>query len=476
MLCGEATWRPLPPGMDPSGSLHRVMTDPDARLTGPTRDDGAVLGADPPLLGSYFVSAYPPFDCWTEAAVPDFRAVLRQASRSGADLGLYVHIPFCIERCQYCYYLSYENRGGEVSRYLEAVVRELELWAEQPLLREREISFVYFGGGTPSLLSEERIRTLLTGLQRVYPWRSAREVTYECAPGSVTLAKLQTLRELGVTRINLGVQQMNDEVLRLNGRVHLVEDVERAWRLIRQVGFPVGNIDLIVGLVGETDRSFSDSLERVVEMAPESVTIYQLEIPHNTPLFRAVTGGEVRGSIAGHDVKRRRLIEGFARLEEAGYTVRSAYSAVRDPREHAFVYQDDQYRGADLLGVGASSFSYLSGVHHQNRASLGSYLAALAKDRLPLWRAYELDEEERFVREVVLQLKLGRLDGGYFRRKFGLDPWVRYEGEMARLREFGWLTVDGDVTRCTPEGLSRVDGLIRELFLPRHRGVAEPVA
>lgn len=432
-------------------------------------------GEDAQLLGSYFVSAYPPFDLWTEGAVPGFSESLQRTSSKGAELGIYVHIPFCIERCQYCYYLSYEKRGGEVGRYLDAVVRELELWAERPLLRDRRISFVYFGGGTPSLLSEGRVRHLLTGLQSVYSWDSAREVTFECAPGSVTRAKLTALRELGVTRINLGVQQLNDEVLRLNGRVHLVEDVERAWGLIQEVGFAVGNIDLIVGLVGETDRSFRDSLERVAEMKPESVTIYQLEIPHNTPLFKAVREGSVGGELAGHDVKRARAIEGFARLGELGYSVRSAYSAVRDPLKHAFVYQDDQYRGADLLGIGASSFSYLAGFHHQNRASLGSYLGALAEDRLPLWRAYELEDEERFAREVVLQLKLGRLDAGYFRRKFGADPGVRYESELAQMRENGWLVVDGDTIRVTPAGLSRIDGLIRELFLPRSQETVGPL-
>lgn len=421
------------------------------------------------LVGTYFVSAYPPFDAWSAEELPGFREALARPSPPGAALGLYVHVPFCVERCQYCYYLSYEGRNAQAERYLDAVVRELELWVAQPLLRDREIRFVYFGGGTPSLLSERRVRDLMGGLQSVCGWDAAREVTFECAPRSVTRAKLEALREMGVTRINLGVQQMDDEVLRLNGRVHLTEDVDRAWRLVRDVGFPVVNVDLIVGLVGETDKSFRDSLERVVEMGPESVTIYQLEIPHNTPLFRALQEGTLSEPPAGFDVKRGRLARAFGRLEDAGYTVRSAYTAVLDPEEHAFRYQDDQYHGADLLGVGASSFSYLDGVHHQNLASLGSYLAALGEGRLPLGRAYGLDDEERFVREFVLQLKLGRLDLRYFRNKFGLDPTERYGRELGRLLDRGWLTMDGEAVVLTRDGLVRADDLVRLLFLPRHR-------
>jgi oxygen-independent coproporphyrinogen-3 oxidase len=267
------------------------------------------------------------------------------------------------------------------------------------------------------------------------------------------------------------VQQLNDDVLRASGRVHLVRDVERAFADIRLVGFPVVNVDLIAGLVDETDASFRASLDRIIELAPDSVTIYPLEIPLNTPLWRALRDGEVAVRPASWDVKRARLRDGWARLEDAGYTMRSAYAAVRDPVRHRFDYQEMQYRGADLLGVGTSAFSHVGGFNQQNRASLADYLDRVAQGGLPLWRAYELSDAERLVREFVLQLKLGEVRREPFRARFGIDVVERLAEPIARLVRHGWLTVDDDAVTVTRDGLLRVDRLIPTFYLEQHRDV-----
>jgi oxygen-independent coproporphyrinogen-3 oxidase len=196
-----------------------------------------------------------------------------------------------------------------------------------------------------------------------------QEATFECAPKSVTEPKLRALREGGITRLSMGVQQLNDEILKKNGRVHLAGDVERAYAIIRRLDFEVVNIDLMVGLLGESDESFMESLERIIQMNPDSVTIYQLELPLNTPLYRALGKSVPAGSLATWEVKRTRLANGFARLETAGYQLRSAYTAAHFPQHQRFVYQVAQYHGADLLGIGASAFSYIDGIHCQNLTS-----------------------------------------------------------------------------------------------------------
>jgi oxygen-independent coproporphyrinogen-3 oxidase len=269
----------------------------------------------------------------------------------------------------------------------------------------------------------------------------------------------------------MGVQQLDDEVLRRNGRVHLTADVERAYATLRRVGFPVVNIDLIVGLVGETDESFFASLDRVIGMAPESVTIYQLEIPFNTPLYRAIRAGEVEPLPASREVKRRRAKQAFARLEEAGYEVRSAYAAVRGGEETRFLYQEEQYRGADLLGIGLSSFSYVDGVQHQNRTELSEYRDRVSRGRFPVWRSYALDDDERLVREFVLQLKLGSVGTGEFRRKFDVDIGRRFRTALSRFEQSGWLKVGEGSVALTRDGLLRVDEMIPEFYLPEHRGI-----
>lgn len=427
-----------------------------------------------PLVGSYFVSAYPPFSCWNHADVDRYRRRLAHPNNSTIEtpLGLYVHIPFCVKRCEYCYYLSYADKSrDQIDVYLDALLVELAIYAKTPAFAGRKLDFIYFGGGTPSLLSPQRIHRLLRGLQESFSWESVREVTFECAPQTVSRAKLWELKDAGVTRLSLGVQQIDDDVLAKSGRVHLVRDVERAYAEIQRIGFSIVNVDLMVGMVGETEDSFDKSLNRVIQMAPDSVTIYQLEIPFNTPLYRALRNGSPLSSIPVWKVKRARLARGFARLEQAGYRVRSAYAAVRDAERHPFVYQDAQYHGADLLGIGVSSFSFLDGVHHQNQASFTPYIESLCAGELPLGRAYVLSDEERLIREFVLQLKLGQLDTGYFQEKFGVDVTEQFAKPLARFRDELWLTMDETRIALTREGLLRVDRMIPAFYLPEHQGV-----
>ena len=425
---------------------------------------------DEPSFGNYFVAAYPPFSQWSEAAVADFQRVLAAPPSEEVPLGLYCHIPFCVERCSYCYYLSHSGRQLErVDGYLTALIAELREYAAQPVFAGRPLDFVYFGGGTPSILSTPRVRRLLGGLQDILPWSAVREVTFECAPRSVTVDKLQALRDAGVTRLSLGVQQLDDEILQRNGRVHLVADVEAAYAAVRQVGFDVVNLDLMVGLVGETEATVERSLERVLQLAPDCVTAYQLEIPFNTPLCRELRQGEIDPPPASWAEKHARLRGVFARLAAAGYHAISSYAAVRDPERHAFVYQDALYHGADLLALGVSSFAYVQRVHHQNADNLDDYLAAFAGSRLPYGRAYALSEEECVVRELVLQLKLGRVDCGWFRGKYGMDLLERFAEPLRRFATLGWLRASATAIELTPEGIPRADRMLPAFYQQRHR-------
>jgi oxygen-independent coproporphyrinogen-3 oxidase len=428
----------------------------------------AARHGDPPADGNYFVAAYPPFACWTRGALGPFRSVLGSRSRDAAPYGVYIHLPFCARRCPFCYYLAYDDRSDAIDGYLHALVREFRTYADTPLLANRDVGFVYVGGGTPSLLSDTRAGRLLTDLQAVRSWARAREVTFECAPKSVTPSRMARLRESGITRLSLGVQAFDDGVLGESGRIHLVADVERAYDAIRAAGFPVVNLDLMVGMIGETDESFAAGVARAIALAPESVTIYQMETPAYTPLARALREGGVARP-AGWSEKRARLSRALDALEAAGYTTRSAYAAVRDPVRHRFVYQEDQYRGADLVGLGVASFSYLAGVHQQNVALLDTYLARVRRDRRPLDRAYALTGDERLVREFVLQLKLGHAPARHFRDRFGVNVLDRFADPLASLADAGLLTTADDGVTLTRAGLLQADHLIRAFYRPEHQ-------
>lgn len=427
--------------------------------------------ASEPVAGNYFVAAYPPFSAWDSAQVPALHEALAQPAPA-APLGLYVHLPFCQKKCDYCYYLSYiAQPAAVVDRYLDAVVREMVLYATQPGLKGRPVSFAYFGGGTPSTLSSTQVRRLGDGLRRALGWDNIKEVTFECAPRSVRREFLESLREMGVTRMSMGVQSFDSELLKLNGRVHLAEDVVRAYSLIREVDFGWMNLDLMCGLLGETEEKWRESIRRIIELEPDSVTIYQTEIPHNTQLYRDLTSGALPALPLSWDIKRARLDQGFRELERAGYTVVSAYNAVKDPQRHRFLYQDYLWRGADMLGLGVAAFGYFGGVHFQNQATIKHYEAAVEQGKLPVTRAFKLSIHDQLVREFILQLKLGEVPIAPFQERFGLNIVVQFYATLRMFANEGWITVSDEAVRLTRRGLLRVDRLLPRFYDSRFQDV-----
>lgn len=424
-----------------------------------------------PDAGNYFVAAYPPFSCWQPEQAPALDEALNQPAPA-QPLGLYIHLPFCQRKCDYCYYLSYIGQpAAVVNGYIGSLTAELSLYAQRRAIRGRPLAFVYFGGGTPSMLSLAQLQRLMTGLKSALPWESAPEVTFECAPRSVRPDFLAALRETGVTRLSMGVQSFDDHLLRLNGRVHLAADVLRAFALVSETRFECCNLDLMVGLIGETEPLWRESVRRAITLSPDSVTIYQTEIPYNTQLYRDLKDGRLPGPVVPWDVKRRRLDWAFAELERAGYTIVSAYSAVKDPQRRQFVYQNHLWRGGDMLGIGVASFGYMGGVHYQNKTTLEGYEAEVAGGRLPVQRAYRLAPREQLVREFILQLKLGSASAAPFRERFGVEIATVFAEPLQKLQAQGWLTVSADGVRLTRAGLLRADRLLPEFYPPQLRHI-----
>ena len=200
-----------------------------------------------------------------------------------------------------------------------------------------------------------------------------------------------------------------------------------------------------------------------IDLAPDGVTVYQMELPYNTVYSQKQMQGQSSG-VADWDTKRAWHEYAFEQLEQAGYVVSSAYTVVRPERSRGFVYRDSVWRGCDLLGLGVSSFGHVSGLHYQNSPGWAPYLEQLDAGNLPLDRAFAPDADERLTREVILQLKLGRLDPAYFRDKFGVEITERFAPAFERLRRRGFVEDGDDPIRLTRSGLYRVDTLLPEFY------------
>jgi oxygen-independent coproporphyrinogen-3 oxidase len=422
-------------------------------------------------VGNYFVSNYPPFSFWKPERVSEVTAALNRAPAKGTPLGVYLHIPFCRKRCHFCYFRVYTDKDSTaIKAYLDLAIRELELYAAHPFIGGRKPQFVYFGGGTPSYLSESQLQALTERMKAILPWDQAEEVTFECEPGTLSDHKLRVIRDLGVTRLSLGVENFSDHILDINGRAHRSREIHRAYNFARELNFPQINIDLIAGMVEETEENWRQCVRQTIELSPDSVTIYQMEIPYNTKIYQEMKAqGRLVAPVADWDTKRHWVNYAFGELEKAGYTVTSGYAVVKDPKRTRFVYRDSLWQGADLIGLGVASFSHIGGTHFQNQHDFEPYLAMLREGKLPIYRALTPTDEERMIREIVLQFKLGRISRNYFQRKFDVDVLARFAQPMATLQSWGALVIDGDWLRLTREGLLQVDRLVHEFFLPEHR-------
>ena len=425
-------------------------------------------------VGSYFVANYPPFSVWTQGAVETDAKPALSSAPADVPLGLYLHIPFCRKRCHFCYFRVYTNKSAsEVKVYLDVLAREWELYNQQRAIAGRPLDFVYFGGGTPSFLSVRQLEGLVNNLKAIGSWSRAEEITFECEPGTLTEGKLAALRDMGVTRLSLGVENFDDHILEVNGRAHRSPEIFQTYAVAESLAFPQINVDLIAGMLGETDENWRACIQRTIEMAPDSVTIYQMELPFNTTISSDILKGtgRFRDSVADWPTKRRWAREAFEALEAAGYKIGSAYTAVKDPARTRFMYRDRLWQGADLVGLGVASFGHVNSVHLQNLDTYEAYSTRVQEGTLPLNRALRPTEEEKLIRDLVLQLKLGSIRPAYFQDKYGVNVLERFQEPLGSLAEAGYLTASSEVVTLNRDGLLRVDSLLPQFFLPEHSGI-----
>jgi len=424
-------------------------------------------------VGSYFISNYPPFSQWKNDQLDEVTRALHSPPIAETPLGLYIHIPFCRKRCKFCYFKVFTDQNAkEIEKYVSALCREIELVSQLPVMGGRPFRFVYFGGGTPSFLSSRQLVSLVDRLRENINWDLAEEVTFECEPGTLQENKIKTLKELGVTRLSLGIENFSDAVLEENGRAHLSKEVYRAWDWITAADFENVNIDLISGMVGETWDNWKYNISEAIKLSPESITIYQMELPYNTVYSKDILGEKIETPVADWETKRAWLNYAYDEFLQAGYKISSAYTVVKDNSKVNFSYRDNLWQGSDLIATGIASFGHVSGVHYQNKADMKEYQADLTEHgKLPLGRGFKPTQHQLLVREMILLLKRGYLDVDYFQNKFGVDITQHWNSQFQQHSENGMLTIEGGRIELTRIGFLNADALLPVFFEEEHQGI-----
>lgn len=412
---------------------------------------------------SGFINQYPPLNV--------LNAAEKEKLYKKEDLHLYVHIPFCRAKCDFCYYLSFSVGNGNVpDEYIRALKREIRLYSAMPELQCKRIRTIYFGGGTPSLLDERQTEELVHEIKRSFRMADETEFCFEAGPDhDISAQRLENLKSLGVNRISIGCQSTDDAVLKANGRYRTAASFYKAFELIRKVGFYCVNTDIMSGLINQTEESFLKTVEDVLLLGPENISVYKLEIYYNNQLFRRLREGNA--VLASDDSELRQVRTGYRRILSGGYTLANHFSFYSDPKfEH--IHRRELWNGADMLGIGLSSHSAVNGCLYQNEASMPAYYKALDEGKLPVRRAHRMTGAEKIAQKMVLGLKNLSVDRKDFYNSFGVDPYEKYMGILDVLAESNMVEISGEKIKLTAEGALFADDIVKEFYLPQHKGMS----
>ena len=384
---------------------------------------------------------------------------------------LYVHVPFCARKCEYCAFYSEASSGEVVGRYVASLLRELEMVA--PDLKPRT---VFFGGGTPSLLTLAQWRSVLETLERLN-LLGAAEWTIESNPATVSLDKARLWREFGVNRVSMGVQSLDESLLDRLGRVHSREMVFKSFDTLRQAGFDNLNVDLMFAIPGQTMDIWRTTLDEAMALGSEHLSSYEVIYEEDTPLFHQLNAGEfsVDEDLACamyQELLERSALQGFVQYEIANFAKEQSAAppsdgTVGEPRlpSRSCLHNVNYWRGGSYYGLGPSAAGYIRGLRTKNWSNTSVYCDQLEKGR----RAVEWSEELTPVKRAGETAAFGlRMNTGWgfdsFKSATGYDLRTEWKTEMQELSRQGRGHLGEQHFRLTPEGLRFADSAA-ELFL-----------
>ncbi len=379
-----------------------------------------------------------------------------------ADLGIYVHFPFCARKCDYCDFVSMVGSPDEQAYYIRVLKKEIRSF--EALENLYLVRTVFFGGGTPSIMDTVQLERVMEQLREQYEFAEDAEITIECNPGTLTEEKLQRYREMGINRLSIGLQSTHNEELKVLGRIHSYEDFLESYRLARKVGFQNINVDLMSGLPGQSVEAWDDVLRTVVALNPEHVSAYSLSIEEGTPFYERYASTKGRLLLPKEKEERDMYHMTKEILEEAGYHRYEISNYAKKGREcrHNMIY----WTGGEYVGFGLGAYSYLGGRRFGNPRNKQEYWES-ARSAYQNYKATPPQTEKATMEEFMfLGLRMMRgVSTREFEEKFHV-PFQEVYGEPVRkMLAQGFLEEDGSWIRFTDKGIDVSNRLLVDFLL-----------
>ena len=373
------------------------------------------------------------------------------------EIGVYVHIPFCKQKCYYCDFISYCNKDNLIEDYVKAVKKEIRMQNIQS-----QITTVYIGGGTPSYIDSKYIVGIIDEIKKKNLSKRP-EITIEVNPGTVTKEKLKDYKKCGINRLSIGLQSAKDEILKEIGRIHNFEQFLETYQMARKVGFKNINVDLILGIPNQRIKDLKESLERIIELQPEHISVYSLIVEDGTPIANKIDKGELE--LPDEDTERNMYWYVKNTLELNGYIhyeISNFAQKGRESKHNKNCWNQNQY-----FGFGVAAHSYRDITRYSNTEKIEEYIKNVMTERLDRNRIiHEIQKEYDAEKEYML-LGLRKIVGvniSEFKLKFGDNPIYLFRNELKKLTDEGLIIVDEDFIRLTNKGIDLAN-LVWEEFV-----------
>ena len=375
-------------------------------------------------------------------------------------ISIYIHIPFCVRKCAYCDFTSFPGRSAQMETYLSAVCREMR--AQAAFFGRRQVSTVFIGGGTPTLMSGGQAQRLLDALRACFDVAPDAEITMEGNPGTVTAQSLAAYRAAGVNRLSLGVQSLDDGLLAAIGRIHTAAQAREAVRLARAAGFENLNLDLMLGLPGQSAAQWAQTLGEAIALAPEHLSCYSLIVEEGTPLSAQLERGEC-APLPDEDALCRMDEITAERMAHAGYVRYEVSNYAKPGREcrHNIVY----WACEPYLGLGCAAHSDMDGRRFYNPSDWAGYLRMAQSGTTARDAEGESTRQERMFERMMMGLRMVRgVDCARFARDFGAQPEEVWKEALARNVRVGLMERRGYFLRLTQRGMQVMNSVLVELL------------
>ena len=362
------------------------------------------------------------------------------------EIGIYIHIPFCIKKCEYCDFVSYCNKEKYVPQYINALKKEIK----NNINKEYKITTIYIGGGTPSSIEENYIADIIETIKLNMNDENLKEfknveVTIEVNPGTVTEKKLKTYKEIGINRLSIGLQETHDELLKSIGRIHTYEEFLKTYNLARKIGFNNINVDLIIALPNQTIQDIKENLEKIIKLNPEHISVYSLILEEGTPFYNKYNENKIK--LPDEELERNMYWYVKNTLENNGYMhyeISNFSKKGFESKHNMNCWNQEEY-----LGFGVAAHSYNNKTRYSNTNSIEEYIKGSNKI------IHEKQTLEDMQKEYML-LGLRKIKGiniQKFKNKFAQNPIFIFKEQLSKLVDEELIVIDGNEIKLTNKGL-----------------------